>query len=425
VALRFGGRRGADVRLYRLPGLDPGSWRFDTPGLVAQRVVGFAGDEDAVYVLSPEDELVALDLAAGRSRTADTGVTLAALGPTGGLLLGHRDQSAARLEARRLAPLGHAPKGATLTGIWGAAGGRGLVAVAESGGQVLYATSGGALADRRPVPAGRLAVTPWGDAAAVVSDSAVSVVDLQRAVRPRRLRLSGTPLAAAYSASGHRLFVATDAPDVELFDRFELTRVATIRVPAPAAALRADPFGRFLLGRTDEGVLLVPLGGDTARLLPGSWQEDLPATAPDGTLLVRRGSDVVALRPEDGKERGRVKDGAGDRWLIVPWDPRRPALQVARPAAGATTAAGPGASGEAQQIYVQVSSTSNPQWAEGLARDLQSAGVRASVLAPQTADEMYRVVIGPYATRDQAEAIGRTLGMPYWIFTRDSAGGPP
>lgn len=419
VAFRFAARRGADVRLYRLPGLDDVSWRFDTPGLVAERVVGYAVDEDAVYVLAPDRQLLALDLAGGRARAADTGVTLAVLGPTGGLLVGHGDQSVARLEARRLAPLGRAPKGATLAGLWGTTGGRGLVAVAESGAPVLYTAAGGALAERRAVPAGRISVAPWGDGAVVISDSALMVIDLERGAEPRRLRLGGAALAAAYSASGHRLYVATDAPDVELFDRFELSRVGRVAAPAFVTALRADPFGRVLLGRTDEGVLLLPLGGDSARLVPGSWEDDLPAAAPDGTILVRRGADVVALGPDDGKERGRVKNGAADRWLIVPWDPRRPTLQLAaRQAPGPAPAAG-------QEIYLQVSSTSNAQWADGLAQDLRAAGMRASVLAPRTEDEMYRVVIGPYPTREQAEAIGRTLGMPYWIFTRDAAGGPP
>jgi hypothetical protein len=419
VAFRFAGRRGADVRLYRLPALGDVSWQFDTPGLVVQRVVGYAVDEDAVYALSPDRTLMVLDLSAGRARTADTGVTLTALGPTGGVLVGHRDQTTARLEGRRLVPLGHAPKGTTLTDLWGITGGRGLVAVAESSGAALYTAAGGALAERRAMPPGQLVVAPWGDAVTVVTDSTVTAFELVRTAHPRRVRLRNAPLAAAYSASGHRLYVATDRPAIEAFDRFTLARVATIPLPMPATALRAGPYGRYLLGRADDGVLLVPLRGDSARLVPGSWDADLPAAAPDGTVLSRRNADVVALGP-DGAERGRVRDGAADRWLIVPWDARRPALQLA-----AQQPSGPAAAPAGTAIYLQVSSTSNPQWADGLARDLQSAGMRASVLAPRTTDEMYRVVIGPYASREEAETIGRTLGMPYWIFTRDSAGGPP
>jgi hypothetical protein len=266
-----------------------------------------------------------------------------------------------------------------------------------------------------------VAVAPWGDVVAVLTDTAVTVFDPLRANRPRRLKLRGAPLAIAFSASGHRLFVATDAPDIESFDRFTLTRVGTIDVPTPATALRADPFGEALLGQTDDGVLVASQGDEgTARVVPGDWRDDLPAAAPDGTLLVARNNDVVALSAGDDKPAGRVQGGARDRWLIVPWDPRRPVLRLA-----AQQAPGPAPAAPGQQIYLQVSSTSNAQWAEGLAQDLRTAGMRASVLAPTTADEMYRVVIGPYASRDEAETIGRTLGMPYWIFTRDSAGGQP
>ena len=59
------------------------------------------------------------------------------------------------------------------------------------------------------------------------------------------------------------------------------------------------------------------------------------------------------------------------------------------------------------------------------ARDLRLAGLRTSVLPPVPPEETYRVVVGPYATREEAEDAGRKLGMPYWIFTRDAGPGPP
>ena len=127
----------------------------------------------------------------------------------------------------------------------------------------------------------------------------------------------------------------------------------------------------------------------------------------------------MALAGRDLAVHGRVEDGARDRWLVAEWDPRRPALQLA---AGASPGS-PGTGGTGQTMFVQVSSTSNPQWAEDLARDLRLAGMKASVLPPQQQDEMYRVVIGPYGSRDEAEAIGRKLGMPYWIFTRETPEG--
>ena len=73
---------------------------------------------------------------------------------------------------------------------------------------------------------------------------------------------------------------------------------------------------------------------------------------------------------------------------------------------------------------MQVSSTSNQAWAEGSARDLRAAGLDASVLAPSSTDDFYRVVLGPYPTREAAEAIGRKLGRPFWIFPREGQDQP-
>ena len=39
------------------------------------------------------------------------------------------------------------------------------------------------------------------------------------------------------------------------------------------------------------------------------------------------------------------------------------------------------------------------------------------MLTPRRAEEAYRVVLGPYSTREQAEETGRKLGMPSFIVT--------
>jgi cell division septation protein DedD len=64
-----------------------------------------------------------------------------------------------------------------------------------------------------------------------------------------------------------------------------------------------------------------------------------------------------------------------------------------------------------------VSSSRNPAWANELADKLKAAGLPSSVLPPKTGDDAYRVVLGPYATREQAEATGKSLGMPSFVIT--------
>jgi hypothetical protein len=419
VAFRFATQRGADARLYNLPGLEEVSWRFDTPGLVADRVLGFADDDDLVYVLTRAGTVAALDLNSGHARILDSSVVRAAATTEGRVVLIRADGTIASLEGRRATPLGHLPKGATAAGLWGATGDGALVALKDTGGRAIRAVAGGALAPPHRVPNGSLAVGPWGDLAAVATDSGLVVIDLERGTANRRVRVEGAPTAIAFSASGHRIFVATAKPALVIVDRFELRALDDIPLPAPVTALRAEPFGHYLFGQTANGLIAISESDHAVRRMAGTWAPDLPAAAPDGTILVRQGTDVVALGARDLALRGRVRDASRDQWLVAEWDPRRPALQLA---AGASPGAATTTSTD-QDIFVQVSSTSNPQWAEDLARDLRLAGMKASVLPPQLQDEMYRVVIGPYGSRDEAEAIGRKLGMPYWIFTRTAPEG--
>ena len=63
-----------------------------------------------------------------------------------------------------------------------------------------------------------------------------------------------------------------------------------------------------------------------------------------------------------------------------------------------------------------MSSSQNPQWAQELARTLKNQGLAAGVIGPRAGNETYRVVIGPYESRDEAEAAGQQLGRPYFIY---------
>lgn len=416
VAFRFAGSDGADVRLYRLPEMDEVTWTFDTPDLVAARVVGFASDGDAIYVWSPDSALNVLDLNSGRARTVDSAVVRAALGPFGGLLLVREDGVVARLVGRQVTPLVDDVPGRVID-LWGATRGNLVVLADGTAGRALLVIGGGQVVDRYPIPDGPLAVSPWGDAAVVGTDSGIVAIDLVRD-RPERFLPLDAPTAVTFSAAAHRIYVATATGELITIERFALDEIARRALPGRVEHLRPDPLGRFLLARAPDTshVLVLGVGRDSSvRSVEGSWDDDLPRVAPDGTLLLRRNAAVVALSSEDLAESGRVEDGGADRWLVAPWDPRRPVLQAAQEARAQ-------AHSTDSQLYVQISSTSNPDWAASLARDLRVAGMKVTVLPPVENDVMYRVVLGPYATRDEAEEIGRTLGMPYWIFSDQDAG---
>lgn len=412
---RFAGERGADARLYALPGLDEAAWRFGTPGLVVHRMVGFSRDQDEVHLLTVRGELTTLDLETGRARILDTSVVAAALGPTGVLHLVRRDGSLGALSYRTVTPwpgkLDPLPEA-----VWGGGSERLVALVQTRRERQLLVLSAGKPSLAQRLPNGPLAVSRWGDLAVVAVDSGLMVLDPADSTRRAFHRLPGTSDAVGLSPSVHRIYVATADQELLVLDRTSLETAARLRLPGRAGALRVDPLGRFLLIRPASGdsVWLVdPAEPHLLGTFPATWRDDLPAVAPDGTILVAYGPDIAAYAPDSLTVNGRVAAGARDRWLAAAWDPRRPALQLATD----TTAAAPLASGQA--IYVQVSSTANEAWAQDAAQNLRSAGMQATVLPPATAEDPYRVVLGPYPSRETAEAAGRKLGRPFWIFTRE------
>jgi hypothetical protein len=268
---------------------------------------------------------------------------------------------------------------------------------------------------RQIATGGDVVATRWGDLVAVASDSGVAFYDPLGRRDPAFVPLADHPRALAFSPSGHRIYVARrGALGLAVVDRYERRELDGVALPGPAAALRLDPLGRWLLARPAVGdsawIVDLPIKRHTG-IVPTEWQADLPAISPDGVLLYRRGKDVVSVRPDSLTEVGKVTGGAADLWVLTSWLPRGVPASTA-----SATASDSGGAGSEGPMYVQVSTSQNPEWSGHLADDLTRAGMAARVLPPQHPDDGYRVVLGPYATRAQAEATGRRLGRPFWIY---------
>ncbi len=426
VAFRFtAGRAGGDTRLYVLPALDEATWRFRTPNLRADLVVGYSRDQDALYLLTPDRTVAALDLQTGRARLVDTArVAAATLGPTGRLHLVRADGAAGAVDHRSVAwwNIGlELPRGAGAPQLWGGSA-RLIAVVPGESGPELVALTATKTTLRRRIPPGPVAVGPWGEAAVVGTDSGLIALDLSDTARTSFIPLRRPVKAVAVAPAGHRYYAADADGRVVAIEPLDRAVVSDTRLPGAPRALRLDPLGRTLLAQ--------PLAGDSAWIVdlprfefvatvPSEWREDLPAVAPDGSVLILRDGDVLALDPDSLVVTGRVIGGARDRWLLAAWDLRRPALQLAAD----TATARPAEAGELH--FVQVSSSANQAWAEDLAKNLRTAGIEASVLEPSLDEDRYRVVLGPYPTREAAEAMGRKLGLPFWIFTRARPAQPP
>jgi len=414
IAFRFPSSGGL-ARLYRLPSLDEVTWRFELGRRRPVRMVGFAFDDDLIYALgtsSEEDtyDLIALDLVAGRARTIDSGVVASAIGPTGTAFVAKPDGTIGQVQHRTV-DLWPDTLPNPVDSIWAAARGR-LIAVQHGvdGRELLYLVRGQS-PERLPLPDGAIAMERWGRLAAVVVDSGLITLQPWDSESTRFIAISPQPRLAAFSASGHKIYVVAGDETLVVVDRFLQAVGASIQLPGRISAIRVGPLGlRALAFSAQEGTIWVVdlIQRRVETTLAGSWDSDLPAIAADGTILVRRAGSLVAFAGEQMEEAGVSDAGTDDLWLVAQWDPRRPALELARDSAQATD--------ESEASFlVQISSSHNAAWAQALADELSRAGMPATVLAADSVDGFYRVVMGPYSTREEAEASARRLDRPFYI----------
>ena len=268
------------------------------------------------------------------------------------------------------------------------------------------------------LPPGDVTATSWGDLVAIAADTAVVLYDIANLSAPVSLRVSGHARAVVFSPSGHRLYVARREGGLLVVNRFTREILGELKLPGPAGALRPDPLGRWLLIHPPaaDSVWVVDLA--TGRYLAGfgtGWDPDLPTVTNQQILLLKQGSDLVAidLARTPLPTTGRVSGGARDLWMTLAWTPE---TGTGTPAVAVSTDSTATDTGGKVEVFLQVSSSQNPAWAQELAKQLGDAGLPASVVSPTRNGDGYRVVLGPYASREDAEAAGRKLGRPFFIY---------
>jgi hypothetical protein len=414
VAFRFPASGGL-ARLYRLPNLEEVTWRFELGSHRAVRMVGFVSDDDLIYALAAREEdaaydFIALDLVAGRARTIDTLVTTAAIGPTGTAYVFHPDGTVGEVEHRAVDVWPDTLQQTALS-MWGAARGRLLLLLDSGTSRELVLLARGQDPVRHEIPPGELAVSKWSRLVAIAVDSGIITIDPTEPTSDRFIEIRPSPRMATFSTSGHQIFAVAGDRDLVSIDRFMHTVGGSLTLPGRITALRTGPLGRKLLAYSEEQETVWVINLTELELeasLPGTWEEDLPAIATDGTILMRRGGILVAHAGEDLAEAGVSRTGSDDLWMLTQWDPRRPALELARD----STREG----GEStRSFFAQFSSSRNAAWAQALADELNRAGMPTTVIPPDSTDDLYRVVMGPYSTREEAESNARRLGRPFFI----------
>ena len=254
---------------------------------------------------------------------------------------------------------------------------------------------------------------------------------------------SAVELMAA-TPSGDRVFVVTKgARAIQVLDRYREAISGQIELGRGIAALRMDPLGRYLLvhpAQTDSA-LVIALG--TNRIIgavPTSWRADLPFVAPDGGIALAQDKDVVVVDGETLRPTVRARGGAADFWYPFRWTGFRPRdatldQPVQFPVTGVDTTFGDStapadsaspAPTSAPRDSVQSRPTGYTVSFAALlvadkARELAAqihVGAENARVVTSTRDgaQIYRVVMGPYPTREEADRIGRTSRQSYWVY---------
>jgi cell division septation protein DedD len=253
--------------------------------------------------------------------------------------------------------------------------------------------------------------------------------------------------------SGDRVFVVTKGgTTVEVVDRYREEISGKIDIGRHASDIRVDALGRYLLAHPDgvDSALVIALGtnrviGSTAT----TWRDDLPFVAPDGGIATARESAVVIVDGETLRERANVAGGATDYWYPFRWTGFRPrdarldkpvdfsgppVDSTPRPADSTApkpidSAAAPvtptpprdTTTHRATSYTVSFAALLVADKARELAAQIKVGNENARVVtAMRDGSTIYRVVLGPYPTREEAERIGRESKQSFWVYE----GGP-
>jgi hypothetical protein len=258
-------------------------------------------------------------------------------------------------------------------------------------------------------------------------------------VKGSPIKFDHTVTTVASTPSGDRFYVLTDSSRIlQAVDGFQDRIASKITLPGRARDLRVDPFGRYVLVRSAVGdsVWIVGIGSrSVVGTLRSTWRSDVPFVAADGAIAIVDGRDVSFVDATTQKEIRRAAGGAGDFWYPFVWSglrPRDAALDqpvplpadtdtaVKPPAVVDTTpppAPPPSPDSAKTGFTVSFAALLNETKARDAAAKITVGGQMARVVTSVTdGTAVYHVVLGPFATRDEADRAGKASGQAYYIY---------
>ncbi len=290
-----------------------------------------------------------------------------------------------------------------------------------------------------PFPVASLTVrTDLGDRLYLAVDSGLAVLRTRTMDWGAVIRLSEPIVAMASSPSGDRVFALTASrSEIAIIDRFREAVTARLELPGKAKDLRVDPFGRYVLAKSadHDSVWVVAIG--TERVIGGvrsGWRADLPFVGYDGGVALPIGDDVVIVDGETLKPKSRVRGGTADFWFPFLWDGFRPraalldepvnfdSVAVDSTQLDSTIVASAGVGIPADTVgpkgfIVSFAAYIVEERADDLAAKIHVGGENARVVSSsRNGQTIYRVVLGPFLTREEADRAGRESRQSYWVF---------
>lgn len=444
---------GGTARAYLYPRLDSVVWSSaSTPAV--ERVLGFDPDDGTVAVIGADGKPRRIDLRATAVRLASRAKLTALASANGSEIFGITGKG----DVTRLSPEGDWSFEPPSPAWWVSPQPDGSVVIAGNQGSKthlwLIRPTGDDILRTATLPlVSRGVGTQVGDRIYFTVNSGLIGV-LTRDLSPvRSVSLDAPVSAVAPTPSGDRLYVALrDKKKIAVIDRYTESVSATVDLPGAAEELRMDPLGQNVIAKPaspGDSAWVIAVGTNrVSGVIRTAWRNDLPAFAPGGMIAAARGDDVVLVDISGLRDARTISGGAKDFWYFFAWNGFRPrAADLDRPVTFDTpsTMGPPGDSTRLEGdtiarptvrdaspsmveppamvaphprgYMVSFAAVLSAQKASEVAAEISVNGVRPRVVSvPSGSTTIYRVVLGPYSTREEADRVGRESRRQYWVY---------
>ena len=442
-------RAGGSGRVYRYPNLDSAVWVVDEVPSV-ERVLGFDPDQGTIAFVDAKGYPGRIDLRetdigkASRAKltslTSANGTDIYGINPKG--------------EIVRLNPTAadwHFRPPITARAVFAQPNGD-LIVTATKGAQTIVwkvHPPDDVVQDSVVLPlSGRSVRTQMGDRIYFTVDSGLVGVKAKDLSPLGAIQLPSRVRALAPTPSGDRIYIATMADStLSVVDRYSGNVESGLALPSPPLDLRMDPLGRYLLAQFPKGDSAWVIEIGTNRLIGAvatKWDADLPAITPEGQLATLVAKDVIMVDTAKLAAKSTIAGGGKDFWFFCAWDGFKPRAQgldqpvtfpsdsitdsTASSTASSTLPTNPGPdttrptavsqpTAPTSGFMVSFAALLSEDKAQQMAMTIKVGGNTAHVASTSTAGSpIYRVVLGPFATRDEADRVGRASKRDYWIY---------